>query len=59
MFSHFGDAIASLPSVRAYDAEEAMKLEAEKRADAYIKCSVSFYNLSQSLIQRSGVLRLF
>lgn len=42
LFSHFGDAVAGLISVRAYDSEEAMKTEAEKRCDAYVRTGVSF-----------------
>lgn len=43
LFSHFGDAIAGLVSVRAYGAESKVRKEAIRRVDRYVRTIVIFY----------------
>ncbi|KAL7413558.1 P-loop containing nucleoside triphosphate hydrolase protein [Mrakia frigida] len=47
LFSHFGDAIAGLVSVRAYGAEKQVRAEGVKRVDRYMRTIVVFYNLNR------------
>ncbi|CED83676.1 Multidrug resistance-associated protein/mitoxantrone resistance protein, ABC superfamily [Phaffia rhodozyma] len=56
LFSHFGDALSGLISVRAYGAESKVRAEALRRVDKYSRATVTFYNLNRWCNCRFDVL---
>ncbi|KAL7418721.1 hypothetical protein Q5752_006404 [Cryptotrichosporon argae] len=47
LFSHFAAAVSGIVSIRAYAAQEKMRVEARKRADKYTRAATAFYNLNR------------
>jgi ABC-type multidrug transport system fused ATPase/permease subunit len=48
LFSHFGTALTSITSIRAYGVQDHFKNEAMKRIDKYTRTARTFYNLNVS-----------
>lgn len=49
VYSHFNAAVAGLTTVRAFGAEDAYKLEIQKRIDYYTRPACTSYNLNRSV----------
>ncbi|KAG8799885.1 hypothetical protein FRC16_004195 [Serendipita sp. 398] len=47
VFSHFNAAIAGLPSIRAYDAQEMFRQLSLEKINKYTRCSRTYYNLNR------------
>ncbi|PVG02126.1 hypothetical protein CPB86DRAFT_772767 [Serendipita vermifera] len=50
VFSHFNAAIAGLPSIRAYGAQDSFRSISMARIDKYTRCARTFYNLNRPVI---------
>ncbi|OCH87314.1 P-loop containing nucleoside triphosphate hydrolase protein [Obba rivulosa] len=56
VLGHFGAAMAGLPSIRAYGAQESFREELFRRIDRYTRAAVPFYNLNRWVCLRLDAL---
>ncbi|CEL54792.1 ATP-binding cassette transporter abc4 OS=Schizosaccharomyces pombe (strain 972 / ATCC 24843) GN=abc4 PE=3 SV=1 [Rhizoctonia solani AG-1 IB] len=56
LFSHFGTALTSITSIRAYGVQDHFKNEAMKRIDKYTRTARTFYNLNRWISFRMDAL---
>ncbi|TCD61578.1 hypothetical protein EIP91_008233 [Steccherinum ochraceum] len=59
VLSHFGSAIGSIVSIRAYGAEAAFRTESFARIDRYTRAQITFWNLNRWVGIRSSTLAGF
>ncbi|KAG8713050.1 hypothetical protein FRC11_013442, partial [Ceratobasidium sp. 423] len=56
MFSYFHAALAGIPTIRAYGAEEMVRKEVQDRVDTYTRAARTFWNLNRWIAIRMDVL---
>ncbi|ORY22510.1 hypothetical protein BCR39DRAFT_551500 [Naematelia encephala] len=56
LFSHFSAAVNGIVSIRAYGAQEKLRVEARRRADVYTRAGRAYYNLNRWVTVRVDML---
>ena len=56
LFSHFAAAVNGIVSIRAYGAQDRLRVEARRRADKYTRTARAFYNLNRWVTVRIDML---
>jgi ABC-type multidrug transport system fused ATPase/permease subunit len=56
LFSHFAAAVNGIVSIRAYGAQEKLRIEARRKADKYTRTATAFYNLNRWVTVRIDML---